>query len=120
MTKRKTKRPAGAGIRVKVVLPGCAIGPGKVALLEQIEEKGSISAAAKALGLSFRRAWHLIETLNEGLATPVVETNVGGAKGGGASLTATGKDVIRLFREIVEGVDTRSAKSLARLNKLTK
>ena len=124
MAKRKAGLKKGtaarAGVRVKIVLPDCTIGPGKVALLEKIAEKGSISAAAKELGLSFRRAWHLIETLNDGLSSPVVETNVGGLTGGGAVLTKTGEAVIRIFREIADDAGARSVKAMGRLKRLGK
>src|ERR1700748_191999 len=65
---------------------GARIGPGKVAVLEEIARSGSISAAGRALKMSYRRTWELVEELNRTLGTPVVETAAGGSGGGGAVL----------------------------------
>ena len=70
-------------IRVRFLHPSGAIGPGKIALLEAIDRTGSISAAARALGMTFRRAWFLVETMNSAFRDPVVKTSVGGREGGG-------------------------------------
>jgi molybdate transport system regulatory protein len=92
---------AAAGLSIRIDLAsGLRIGPGKVALLEAIQATGSISAAARSLGMSYRRAWLLVEDLNNGLLEPVVTTESGGRHGGGASLTAVGERVIALYREI--------------------
>lgn len=77
-----------------------AIGPGKVELLEAIAEAGSISAAARRLGMSYRRAWLLLEELNAALHAPAVATVTGGSRGGGASLTAVGQAIIAHYRAI--------------------
>lgn len=77
---------------------GGRIGPGKVALLEAIDRCGSISAAGRALGMSYRRAWMLAEALKEALGTPVVEAAAGGTGGGGARLTPAGHTVVRQYR----------------------
>ncbi|MGZ5129695.1 MAG: winged helix-turn-helix domain-containing protein [Caldimonas sp.] len=76
-----------------------AIGPGKVSLLEAVAEHGSISAAARSLEMSYRRAWMLLDELNRSLKRPAIETAQGGERGGGARLTATGEAVIRHYRE---------------------
>src|SRR5207247_369152 len=68
-----------------------AIGPGKVDLLEAIGETGSITSAAKRLGMSYRRAWLLIDTMNRCFKNPIVEAEAGGRSGGGTRLTATGR-----------------------------
>ena len=86
---------------------GDRIGPGKIALLEAIRSTGSISAAARRLGMSYRRAWLLVEELNETLREPAVAAAVGGRKGGGALLTPVGERVVALYRAI-EGI-ARSA-----------
>lgn len=77
-----------------------AIGPGKVALLEAVDEHHSISAAAKALGMSYRRAWLLIDELNRSLKTPAVTTAAGGSNGGGTVLTDVGHRLVALYRGI--------------------
>ncbi len=79
---------------------GTRIGPGKIALLEAIRREGSISAAGRALGMSYRRAWELVEDLNRGLGSPVVATSAGGSGGGGASLTPVGVAVVEHYRAI--------------------
>ena len=77
-----------------------AIGPGKVALLEAIADTGSISAAARKLGMSYRRAWMLVDDLNRRLSKAVVQTAPGGKHGGGAKLSPTGRKLIALYRGI--------------------
>ncbi len=84
-----------------------AVGPGKIALLEAIAEIGSITAAARALGMSYRRAWLLIDTMNRCFKARVVETEAGGNRGGGTQLTAVGAEVVRRYRSI----ETRAAKA---------
>jgi molybdate transport system regulatory protein len=77
---------------------GRALGPGKVQLLELVSETGSISAAARAMEMSYRRAWLLVDDLNQMFSTPVVATRGGGAGGGGAAVTAFGSQVIAAYR----------------------
>jgi molybdate transport system regulatory protein len=86
-------------IRLDLVC-GARIGPGKVAVLEEIARSGSISAAGRALRMSYRRTWELVEDLNRNLGTPVVETAAGGSGGGGAVLTRAGKAVVERYRAI--------------------
>jgi molybdate transport system regulatory protein len=88
---------------------GDRIGPGKIALLEAIKATGSISAAARDLGMSYRRAWLLVEQLNNALAEPAVAAATGGRQGGGAVLTASGERVVELYRSI-EDIARSSAK----------
>jgi molybdate transport system regulatory protein len=88
---------------------GDRIGPGKIALLEAIRETGSISAAARRLDMSYRRAWLLVEQLNASLREPAVMAAPGGRQGGGAALTPMGQRVIDLYRSI-EGIARSSAK----------
>ncbi len=75
-----------------------ALGPGKVDLLEAIERTGSISAGARALGLSYRRAWDLVDTMNQCFKQSLVERVKGGKGGGGAQLTAAGRGMLHLYR----------------------
>lgn len=77
-----------------------AIGPGKADLLAAIQEAGSISGAARLLGMSYRRAWLLVETMNRCFREPLVATSAGGRHGGGTQLTSTGQQVLKSYREI--------------------
>lgn len=79
---------------------GARIGPGKAALLESVLATGSISAAARAMGMDYKRAWLLIDSLNRAFATPVVERVAGGSGGGGAVLTPFGKDLLARYRRL--------------------
>jgi molybdate transport system regulatory protein len=92
---------ATVGVRLRIDIgSGCSIGPGKIALLEQIERSGSLSKAARILKMSYRRAWLLLEDLNRTMGQPVTTASVGGAGGGGARITPFGRHVIATFREI--------------------
>jgi molybdate transport system regulatory protein len=75
------------------------LGAGKIALLEAIEKTGSISAAGRAHAMSYRRAWLLVDELNQLFAAPLVAAHHGGAKGGGAALTAEGRRIVALYRD---------------------
>lgn len=77
-----------------------ALGPGKADLLEAIAQHGSISAAARALGMSYRRAWLLVETMNRSFRQPLVSTLAGGKHGGGTQLSETGEQVLRRYRAL--------------------
>ena len=79
---------------------GARIGPGKIALLEAIAAAGSISGGGRALKMSYRRAWELVEDLNRHFGTPVVVTAAGGSGGGGAKLTDAGDRLVRAYRAI--------------------
>ncbi len=95
--------------------PHVAIGPGKIALLEAIEATGSITAAAKSLGMSYRRAWLLIDEMNTCMRDPVVATATGGLKGGGSELTAAGHEVVERYRAIQSRARAAVADDLERL-----
>ncbi|MFT3967502.1 MAG: LysR family transcriptional regulator [Sphingobium sp.] len=77
-----------------------AMGPGKASLLEAIGKEGSISAAGRALGMSYRRTWMLVDTMNRCWKAPLVETAAGGTQGGGARLTALGREVLDRYRAL--------------------
>jgi molybdate transport system regulatory protein len=77
-----------------------AVGPGKIELLVAIARTGSITAAARELGMSYRRAWLLVDTMNRCFKSPVVEAEAGGRRGGGTALTPVGIDVVRRYRRI--------------------
>ena len=78
--------------------PKSAVGPGKIALLEQIEDCGSLSRAARNLNMSYRRAWQLLDSVNRCFVEPLVLTSKGGRGGGGAKLTLLGERLIRVYR----------------------
>jgi len=98
-----------------------ALGPGKADLLECIEQEGTLTAAGKRLGMSYKRAWDLVETMNRCFESPLVETCKGGAARGGSNLTPLGRDVLARFRRMeamareATRADTRSiARHVAR------
>jgi molybdate transport system regulatory protein len=87
-----------------------AIGPGKIALLEQIGRGGSLSQAARELGMSYRRAWQLLDSLNHCFRARVALTAKGGRGGGGATLTPFARRLIRAYREFDAEVQARAAR----------
>ena len=95
-----------------------AIGPGKAELVEHIAETGSISAAARAMGMSYRRAWQLVEALNRACREPVVLTAIGGRRGGGAEVTPFGRKLVRLFRAMEGKASAAIAADLKRFESL--
>ena len=94
-----------ASMRLRILLDsGRRIGPGKIELLEQIAACGSISGAGRKLAMSYRRAWELVDEMNGMFAAPLVERQVGGARGGGATLTDHGRSVVTRYRAIERDV----------------
>ena len=93
--------------------PSGSIGPGKIVLLEQIARTGSLSQAARELGMSYRRAWQLLDDLNHSFSEPVATASVGGAGGGGVQLTKLGEELIAAYRDVertaLEATHTRFA-----------
>lgn len=87
------------------------IGPGKIALLENIGESGSLSQAARALGMSYRRAWQLLNSLNACLQEPVTQAQKGGPHGGGSRLTPFGRQLIRAYRAFDAETQRRGARA---------
>lgn len=94
---------------------GGRLGPGKARLLECIAETGSISAGARAMGMSYKRAWDLVEETARLAGTPVVETRSGGAQGGGARLTPAGEHLLATFRAIEKAAAEAAAPLIAGL-----
>ena len=90
-----------------------ALGPGKIRLLEAIDRTGSISEAGRSLKMSYRRAWLLVDDMNRRFHEPVAATKPGGAHGGGAELTAFGRELIEKYRSI-EARATAASKPLLR------
>ncbi|MGA2082040.1 MAG: LysR family transcriptional regulator [Holophaga sp.] len=90
-------------VRIGVPLGDCyAMGPGKADLLDAIQETGSISAAGRKLGMSYRRAWLLVDEMNQCFRAPLVEAHLGGVGGGGAKVTNLGLEAVRRYRELQE------------------
>jgi molybdate transport system regulatory protein len=77
-----------------------AVGPGKIRLLELVRTTGSIAAAGRAMAMSYRRAWLLIDALNNSFREPVVATKLGGKDGGGAALTPFGEELVSHYRDM--------------------
>jgi len=114
-------RPANAAVQFRLRIShgdDIALGPGEIDLLEAIARTGSITAGAKALGMSYRRAWLLVDTMNRCFSMPVVEAEAGGSRGGGTQLTPLGKRVIRLYRSIEAKAAKAGAADLATLTGL--
>jgi molybdate transport system regulatory protein len=105
-----------ARVRISIVFDsGARIGPGKAALLQSIRETGSISAAARDMGMSYKRAWVLLDSINQAFTEPVVKAAPGGVGGGGAFLTSFGAEVLERYRRIHERAEKIAADDLAAL-----
>lgn len=87
-------------LSLRIDLARGRIGPGKIDLLEAIDREGSISAAGRALGMSYKRAWDLVDEVNHVLGTLAVQASPGGYRGGGAVLTDAGRNLVADFRAI--------------------
>jgi len=115
------KRGQGARIRFRLrVTRGAdiAVGPGKIDLLEAIAKTGSITAAARELHMSYRRAWLLVDTMNRCFKQPVVAAEVGGRRGGGARLTRSGERAVGHYRRIERMAADASAEEIRGLVRL--
>jgi N-terminal domain of molybdenum-binding protein len=101
-------------IRLRIDLsPDSALGPGKIALLEHIEATGSLSQAARELGMSYRRAWLLLDDLNRMFTDPATTASVGGSGGGGAQLTDLGRAIVKAYREIEDAAEKAASARIA-------
>ncbi len=90
-------------LRIRILFgEALMLGPGKVDLLERIQQFGSIAAAGRSMSMSYKRAWSLVEEMNRAFKTPLVDPSRGGAKGGGASLTEAGEEVLVNYRKLEE------------------
>lgn len=104
--------------RIKISLifeSGARIGPGKARLLESIRDTGSISAAARDMRMSYKRAWVLLDSMNQAFTEPLVTASPGGAGGGGATLTPFGAEVLERYRRIHADADAQALDDLAAL-----
>lgn len=110
-----------SGPRIKLRLEydtPLVLGPGKAELLERIDRAGSISAAGREMGMSYKRAWSLVEDMNAAFADPVVDSSRGGPGGGGAVLTETGREVLIRFRRLERLLEDDGAAEIAALTSL--
>ena len=96
---------------------GRRLGPGKVLLLEAVDEHGSISAAGRAIGMSYKRAWDLIDEMNQIFASAVVDSKSGGKQGGGATLTDVGQRVVKTYRKMERQATKANNAAMAELLK---
>jgi molybdate transport system regulatory protein len=113
------KTPTNDQLSIRLDLAsGARIGPGKVLVLEEIARSGSISAAGRALKMSYRRTWELVEDLNRSIGTPVVQTAAGGSGGGGAVLTPVGQAIVATYRAIEMDTAAAARKHLQALQRV--
>ena len=106
-------------LRIRILFGDTAmLGPGKADLLEAIRATGSIAAAGRSMGMSYKRAWSLVEEMNAAFRAPLVDSARGGAKGGGARLTETGAAVLDHYRRLEETVAEAGAGRIAALQGL--
>src|SRR3954469_9285611 len=106
--------------RMKLTLAlesGARISPGKAALLESVRATGSISAAARAMGMDYKRTWLLVDSLNRAFDTPVVERTTGGVRGGGARLTPFGEELLARYRRLEGAAGALAAEDLDALER---
>jgi molybdate transport system regulatory protein len=118
MSKAKAIRPL---VRPRLYLGGdLSLGPGKIDLLRKVGECGSISAAARELGVPYKRAWLLIDTLNRGFPSPVLDTAAGGQAGGGAKLTPRGTALVAAYDALEARLNDAARNELQALTRLAK
>ena len=116
---RLDKRARTILVRPRLYLgEGITIGPGKIDLLRAVGETNSISAAARAQGVPYKRAWLLIDSLNRGFPQPVIETATGGKGGGGAHLTPSGEELIRAYDALEQRLNREASAELDAIRKL--
>lgn len=116
MSRGRHPPPASPHVRLRVDLsPACSVGPGKIALLEGIATAGSLSGAARTIGMSYRRAWLLLEELNASFREPATTSTVGGAGGGGVELTDFGRELVTRYRAFEQAVGELGARELRTL-----
>jgi molybdate transport system regulatory protein len=107
-------RDGDPSVSLRVDFPtGARVGPGKIALLEAVGRTGSISAAGRSTGMSYRRAWLLLDDLNRAFARPVTTAAAGGAGGGGAEVTDFGRALITAYRALEADVDRLATERMA-------
>ena len=116
---KEARKSAASKPQIRIMFrKAIAMGPGKADLLKAIDETGSISAAARSLDMSYRRAWLLVDTMNQSFKSPLVETLTGGQKGGGARVTETGHDVLQRYLDMEAKAAASVKKDLAEFTRL--
>jgi len=115
---RRVRHPDRLGLHLRVVLDGAvAMGPGKADLLQGIAETGSIAAAGRRMGMSYRRAWTLVEEMNATFSAPLVDAAKGGTGGGGAALTALGTRMLAAYRRLATAAGKAGARDVATMRR---
>lgn len=107
-----------AELKLRILFDDAMLGPGKAELLARIGETGSISAAGRAMGMSYKRAWSLVEEMNAAYVAPLVQSSRGGTGGGGAALTETGAAVLRLYQAVLDKALSAADSELSALESL--
>jgi molybdate transport system regulatory protein len=102
-------------LRLRILFDEAMLGPGKAELLAGIAATGSIAAAGRQMGMSYKRAWMLVEEMNAAFRDPLVSSTRGGSGGGGARLTEAGDEVLRLYHAIVTAARDAAAGRIAML-----
>ena len=106
----------GATLRLRLLFDDRLVfGPGKAELLARIEQTGSIAAAGRAMGMSYKRAWARVEEMNAAFRAPLVSSARGGAGGGGAQLTPEGREVLEAYRAMLAAAEQAAAPGIARI-----
>lgn len=121
MTAHETSLPDRPSLRIRIVFGEDAmLGPGKADLLERIRETGSIAAAGRSMGMSYKRAWLLVEEMNNAFRIPLVESTRGGTRGGGARLTDAGGEVLANYRKLEDIMAEAGAARIGQIRALLK
>jgi len=104
--------------KLRILFGEAMLGPGKAALLVLIRDTGSIAAAGRQMGMSYKRAWMLVEEMNAAFRAPLVTSARGGPGGGGAQLTPEGAEVLRLYHTVLEEARAATAPQIAALESM--
>lgn len=111
--------PAAPRLRIRIVFGDHAmLGPGKADLLEQIGKTGSIAAAGRAMSMSYKRAWSLVEEMNAAYRDPLVSSTRGGTRGGGAKLTEAGEEILENYRALEAITADKGAARIERIRSM--
>jgi len=113
---KKTNKSSGVRLRL-VLAPGIAFGPGKAEILKGVKETGSITSAGRRLGMSYKRAWLLVNIMNHDFNGPLVKASKGGQSGGGAILTPLGERVLDCYLKMLAKTEKAVGRDLKQLKK---